>query len=116
MYVVSDVDFLQEVFVKQFSSFHSRRRPFITRILKGNRAHLFSAQADQWRRQRHVINPTFSAAKLKMMTPLINQCIESFMKKVNDMNGADFNIYALYKRMTMDVICKCYALDYLFEI
>ncbi|CAF1673885.1 unnamed protein product, partial [Adineta ricciae] len=107
VYVVSDVDFLQEVFVKQFSSFHSRRRPFITRILKGNQAHLFSAQADQWRRQRHVINPTFSAAKLKMMTPLINQCIESLIKKVNDMNGADFNIYALYKRMTMDVICRC---------
>ncbi|CAF0997330.1 unnamed protein product [Adineta steineri] len=107
VYVVSDVDFLQEVFVKQFSSFHSRRRPFITRNFKGNRGHLFSAQADQWRRQRHVINPTFSAAKLKTMTPLINQCIESFMSKVNDMNGAEFNIYTLYKRMTMDVICRC---------
>ncbi|UJR20002.1 hypothetical protein I4U23_023136 [Adineta vaga] len=107
VYVVSDVDFLQEVFIKQFSSFHSRRRPFITRSIKGNRGHLFSAQADQWRRQRHVINPTFSAAKLKMMTPLINQCIESFMNKINDTNGEEFNIYALYKRMTMDVICGC---------
>ncbi|CAF1538550.1 unnamed protein product [Didymodactylos carnosus] len=106
MYVVSDVDFLQEVFVKQFSSFHSRRRPFITRNMKGNRGHLFSAQADEWRRQRHVINPTFSAAKLKMMTPLVSECIEAMMKKVNEINGDEFNIYALYKRLTLDVICE----------
>src|SRR5262245_57868616 len=28
LYVVSDVDFLEEVFIKHFSSFHSRRVPF----------------------------------------------------------------------------------------
>ncbi|CAF4513189.1 unnamed protein product, partial [Rotaria sp. Silwood2] len=32
LYVVSDVDFLQEVFIKQFSCFHSHRFSFLLRM------------------------------------------------------------------------------------
>lgn len=105
-YVVSDIDFLQEVFIRQFSSFHSRRDNFLNRALGSKGAHLFSANADQWRRQRQVINPTFTALKMKTMTPLINKCIESMMVKLDETHGREFNIYAVYKRLTMDVICK----------
>jgi hypothetical protein len=38
MYVVSDVDFLQEVYIKQFSSFHSHALPRILSV--GNDAQL----------------------------------------------------------------------------
>jgi len=103
-YVVSDPDFLQEVFVKQFFAFHGRRGFF-----DSNKVHnLFSSSGAKWRRHRHVINPTFSAAKLKMMSPLINGSISNVMEKlVNHVNsGCEFNIYSYYKRMTMDVICK----------
>jgi cytochrome P450 len=109
MYVVSDVDFLQEVYIKQFSSFHSRSFP---KILQGNnnkKVHLFKATGPKWRRQRHVINPTFSAAKLKLMSPLVNGCVITMLKKVSDIASdkrQDINIYNLYKRMTMDVICE----------
>ena len=106
MYVVSDVDFLEEVFIKQFSSFHSRRDMILGRIDPNNAPNLFSAHANQWRRQRYVINPTFTTIKLKTMTPLMNKCIQSLMTKVNEMNGKEFNIYEMYKRLTMDVICK----------
>ncbi len=106
MYVVSDIDFLQEVFIKQFSTFHSRRTNFLSNLSKSKGAHLFNAHASQWRRQRHVINPTFTTLKLKTMTPLMNKCIESMLMKVNEMNGSEFNIFTLYQRLTMDVICK----------
>jgi cytochrome P450 len=106
IYVVSDVDFLQEVFIKQFSIFHSRRANVLSLMLKSNAPSLFSAHADEWRRQRHVINPTFTTAKLKMMTPLMNKCIKSMMKKLDENNQNEFNIFTLYKRLTMDVICK----------
>jgi cytochrome P450 family 3 subfamily A len=106
MYVVSDIDFLQEVFIKQFSMFHSRRTNFLSNLSKSKGAHLFNAHASQWRRQRHVINPTFTTLKLKTMTPLMNKCIESMLMKVNEMNGSEFNIFTLYQRLTMDVICK----------
>ena len=106
MYIISDVNFLQEVFIKQFSSFHSRRGNILNRRRPNGAANLFSAHANQWRRQRHVINPTFTTLKLKTMTPLMNKCIESLMVKVSEMDGNEFNIYEMYKRLTMDVICK----------
>lgn len=104
MYVVSDVDFLQEVYIKQFGSFHSRRLPFIMKPILGQKAHLLAAHGNTWRRQRHVINPTFSVAKLKLMSPLVNQCIQRLMNKLDEQNE-EFNIYDMYKRLTMDIIC-----------
>ncbi|CAF1133079.1 unnamed protein product [Rotaria sordida] len=110
MYVVSDVDFLQEVYIKQFSSFHSRHLPIILQLQTGNKVHLFGATGLRWRRQRYVINPTFSCGKLKLMMPLVNQCIEAMLNKLSDIindKNTEINIYQLYKRMTMDVICRC---------
>jgi hypothetical protein len=107
LYIVSDVNFLQEVFIKQFSSFHSHRTSFLLRMTTARP--LITADIIRWRRQRRVINPAFSAVKLKMMTPLVNQCIGSFMKKLSEISNEktnEFNIYLLYKRLTMDVICE----------
>jgi thromboxane-A synthase len=108
MYVVSDVDFLQEIYIKQFASFHSRRLPFVMKFSRGNKVHILAASGDKWRRQRHVINPTFSTAKLKLMSPLINHYIQTLMNKLEDLaeKQEQFNIYVMYKRLTMDVICK----------
>ncbi|CAF4703224.1 unnamed protein product [Rotaria socialis] len=83
MYVVSDV-------IKQFSSFRS---PFGSR----------------WRRQRHATNPTFSSAKLKLMSPLVSGRIEAMLNKISTMTTTqhkEINMYELYKRLTMDVICN----------
>jgi len=109
MYVVSDVDFLEEVYIKQFSSFHTRVISNILRIENDGKVHLFRASGTRWRRQRHVINPTFSSAKLKLMSPLVNGCIEAMLSKVHQLvnnEEKEINIYELYKRLTMDVICK----------
>lgn len=102
--VVSDPDFLQEVFVKQFHVFHARKDDFVNDTFPN----VFSSSGAQWRRLRHVINPTFSAAKLKLMSPLINGCIDNVIDKFADhvQDGKEFNIYLYYKRMTMDVICE----------
>jgi cytochrome P450 len=60
-----------------------------------------------------VINPTFSAAKLRLMSSLVNHCIQSLMDKLKNMEekGAQFNIYEMYRRLTMDVICKYFYLE-----
>jgi cytochrome P450 family 3 subfamily A len=70
---------------------------------------VFRAGGAKWRRQRHVINPTFSSAKLKLMSPLMNECIQAMLNKLAqtaDSKDKEINIYELYKRMTMDAICK----------
>ncbi|CAF2106772.1 unnamed protein product [Rotaria magnacalcarata] len=107
LYVVSDVEFLQEVFIKQFSSFHSRRLPFILQKSAGNKVHLLSANGEKWHRQRHIINPAFTSGKLKLMTSKVHECVDSLVNKLAEHCDQQFNIYLLYKRLTMDVICRC---------
>lgn len=110
-FVVSDPDFLHEVFVKQFVAFHGRNNTFVNKKF----LNVFAASGAEWRRHRHVINPTFSAAKLKLMSPLINGCIHDVMDKLSEhaIDGNEFNIYVYYKRMTMDVICKHIDVEFL---
>ncbi|CAF3156814.1 unnamed protein product, partial [Rotaria sp. Silwood2] len=111
--VVSDPDILQDVFIKSFSSFASRRYfPFADPHAKN--VHLFAATGLRWKRQRFVINPTFSSLKLKQMSPLINRSIDSFMDRLAEQHRCDqpFDIYDLFKRFTMDTIWSCgFGLD-----
>lgn len=108
--VISDPDILHNVFIKCFSKFHSRRQfPLEDRgSTKG--VHLFSATGDEWRRQRAIINPTFSPLKIKRMLPMINDCISTFINKLNECQEKSqegFDIYRLYKSLTMDLIWRC---------
>jgi cytochrome P450 len=113
VFVVSDPDFLHEVFIKQFSIFQARKITMLDNILHD----VFFSFGSKWRRQRQVISPTFSAAKLKMMSPLINGCINDLEKKLpaHAVNGDEFNIYLYYKRLTMDVICKNNSVYFFFS-
>ena len=111
--VVSDPDVLQDVFIKSFSNFHSRR-PFALEDPKARDTHLFSATGLRWKRQRYVINPTFSSAKLKQMTPLIHRTLNRLMDKMAEeqKHNEPFDIYAYFKRFTMESIWSCgFGLD-----
>lgn len=108
--VVSDPDILHEIFVRNFSKFHSRRQFPLEdrRITKG--VHLFSATGDQWRRQRSIINPTFSPLKMKRMLPIIEDCITTLITKLEEStktSSEGFDIYRFYKCLTMDLIWRC---------
>jgi cytochrome P450 len=111
--VISDPDILQDIFIKSFSNFHSRRAlPLEDRHAKD--IHIFSAPGLRWKRQRFVINPTFSSAKLKQMTPLIHHSIDVFMTKMAEehQKNQPFDIYNYFKRFTMDTIWSCgFGLD-----
>lgn len=109
IYVASDVNFLQEVYIRQFSSFSIRNIERVLRIETDGNIHLFRASESNWRRQRHVINPSFSTAKLKLMSSLVKDCIDALLVKISEglhENSSALNIYELYKRLTMDVICQ----------
>ena len=111
--VVSDPDILQDVFIKSFSKFHSRR-PSPFGDAQGKETSLFNAVGLRWKRQRFVLNPTFSSVKLKQMSSLIHHSIEILMNKMIEQcnRGEPFDIFAFYKRYTMDTIWSCgFGLD-----
>ena len=110
LYVLSDIKLIEEVFVKQFYRFHSRRKTFISRLLGPTRSNVFnSSQFEQWKTQRTILNPTYSGAKMKRLLPTIDTCVDLFLKQLNSIPSKQtINIYQIYKRLTMDVICKLF--------
>ncbi|UJR16556.1 hypothetical protein I4U23_003457 [Adineta vaga] len=109
MYVVSDVTFIEEVLIKQFTRFPTRRPTLITRSVGQKLSNVFSAcLLSIWKRQRKILTPTFSGAKMRRLLPTVETCIHLFLEKLSmTKDGTIINIYELYKRLTMDVICRC---------
>lgn len=108
--VISDPNILNQIFLKYFSKFHSRRQFPLEDRSTTNGIHLFSATGNEWRRQRNIINPTFSPLKMKRMLPMINDCISNLMIKLEESrktNSTGFDIYKIYKSLTMDIIWRC---------
>lgn len=66
VWVVSDVTFLEDVFIRQYSLFTSRRP--IAIFLNPNEKYpsLLNAKGDKWKHQRKVMNTIFSTMKLKV--------------------------------------------------
>ncbi|CAF1336411.1 unnamed protein product [Adineta steineri] len=109
IYVVSDVDFLEQVFITQFAKF-DRRKPLLF-LLPGQekRLHVFDANGPTWRRQRYILNPAFSKAKLTQMLPLINGCVDEFVQTLASYadENVDVDVCPMYFRMTVDTIFRC---------
>jgi cytochrome P450 family 3 subfamily A len=108
--VVSDPDILDKIFLKYFSKFHSRRQFPLEDRSTAKGVHLFSATGNEWRRQRNIINPTFSPLKIKRMIPMIHDCISNLIIKLDECiqtEPSGFDIAKLYKCLTMDLIWRC---------
>jgi cytochrome P450 len=108
--VVSDPYILEKIFLTHSSKFQSRRQFPLEDRSTSKGVHLFSATGEKWHRQRNIINPTFAATKIKGMLPIINDCVSDLMTKLQEYNRTeplDFDIYKLYKCLTMDLIWRC---------
>ena len=59
-----------------------------------------------WKRFRMVMRPSFSSSKLKAMVPAIDDSSNTLLKVIEKKSakGKEFEIYKLYKKLTMEVI------------
>lgn len=76
--VVADPEMLKTILVKEFSSFHNRMIPLPPPPMSSN---VFSARDETWKRIRHILTPSFSARKMKLMVPLIEESCDVLLKK-----------------------------------
>ncbi|XP_046373795.1 cytochrome P450 3A24-like [Haliotis rufescens] len=108
--VTSSTDILHQVFIKQFSKFHARKVfPVQVDPDKDEDVHMFFARGERWKRLRSIVNPAFSSAKMRMMSPVINKCVDNLVDNVGgecDRNAA-FNIHEQFQRLTLDTILHC---------
>lgn len=104
--VVADPDMLRQVMVKEFSTFPNRMAfRFSTKPMSDC---LLLLRDEQWKRVRSILTPSFSAAKMKEMVPLINTATDALMNNLNAYaeSGEAFDIHRCFGCFTMDVIAS----------
>ncbi|XP_051499974.1 thromboxane-A synthase [Apus apus] len=102
--VVSTPDMIKQILVTDFSNFTNRTKPNL--ISKPMLDSILCLRDDRWKYVRSLLTPAFSDAKLKEMTPLINQACDVLLcnLKVYADSGKAFDIQRCYNCYTLDVV------------
>ncbi|XP_054475317.1 thromboxane-A synthase [Anoplopoma fimbria] len=104
--VIADPDMLRQVMVRDFSSFSNRMTlRFATKPMTDC---LLMLRNERWKRVRSILTPSFSAAKMKEMVPLINTATDALIRNfdVSAESGEAFDIHRCFGCYTMDVIAS----------
>ncbi|KAI1718574.1 cytochrome p450 domain-containing protein [Ditylenchus destructor] len=107
--VVSDLDMLQELFLKKFEYFHGRKMaPMAGNVDVEPKVHVFSARGARWKRLRAIANPVFSVNNLKKIIPILDDSTRAMMHFLDKEHnkGKSFNIHPYFHELTMDVISR----------
>ena len=108
--VVADPVLLKHMLIQNHNSFRDRRRVSVSHPMYEN--FLIRLSGDEWRRKRSVMTPAFTSAKIKAMTPLIKQSIDSMAEFIDDRIGKEFDCKHLFGCLTLDIIAKtAFAID-----
>ena len=103
---VADPDMVREILIKQFNKFEQRQplleNPDVPHV------DIFIAKGARWRRIRGLTTPTFSAKKMKMMSPLVHQSIDKLINRLEQrlQEDKEFDIYKDFKCFTLGVIAS----------
>ncbi|CAN8030671.1 unnamed protein product, partial [Ixodes persulcatus] len=119
MLVVKDLEFLKNVFVKNFSNFTDRgvtmrsdeMHPIVGRSLT-------HARGSEWRRVRSCLTPCFTTLKLKLMLDHIAEVNDVFLdvlgKKADQ--GKEVNVLETMQALTMDYLGRAaFGIDTSFQ-
>nr|QEV83809.1 cytochrome P450 [Brachionus rotundiformis] len=107
--VTSDLDIIQEVFIKQSTNFSARKKGYLSRKDNDPNSDLFQSTKGRWKRMRMIMNPTFSSAKLRELGPILVNCADRLIDVLNKDSEAnkEVNVSEYFKRFTMDSIWNC---------
>ncbi|KAH7978027.1 hypothetical protein HPB49_004254 [Dermacentor silvarum] len=106
--VISDLDMIKECFVKEAHMFRDRM-PLIIEV-EPIKSSLLALRGDEWKRVRSVLNPTFSSAKMKLMSQVMNACGNTLVEVMSERLavGQDtIDVTKTSQALSMDVITKC---------
>ncbi|CAG2101735.1 unnamed protein product [Medioppia subpectinata] len=96
--LVADADLAKDIQIKDFHNFTDRANlklkggPFTEPLFDQT---FLILRGKQWKKVRSVSTPTFSASKLKTMTPIIDDAFNNFIDIIDNRSktGVEFDIY-----------------------
>ncbi|GMR42785.1 hypothetical protein PMAYCL1PPCAC_12980, partial [Pristionchus mayeri] len=107
--VTSDIDIINEVFVKQFNNFYGRKSNILGPDAdKDQQTNLFQSRGPRWKRLRTLSVPTFSIASLKKFRHIVEKSAIAMVEIMEERHGdgSAFNIHQFFCEFTMDTISK----------
>ncbi|XP_022103574.1 cytochrome P450 3A13-like isoform X2 [Acanthaster planci] len=102
--VIGDVEWVQQLCIKDFSSFVNLKP--ITVDSKPFHKSLPTLRDSHWKDVRGILSPTFSGSKMKLMAPIINDCLDPMIRKVTRLNqeGKGLEFKEVYSGFLIDAI------------
>lgn len=104
--VVSEFSDIKKILIKDAHKYMNRTTMVIsTKPL----VQTISGLRDQrWKDVRSILSPTFSASKLKQLSPLMNNSLNTTIQilETEMCSKDDFDCFELYQGLTCDVICE----------
>ncbi|XP_023228557.1 cytochrome P450 3A4-like [Centruroides sculpturatus] len=106
--LVTDTDLLKNIQIKEFHKFPNRPLLYGERVNTNDkrRINLLFLKGTEWKEMRSLVTPSFTTSKMKMMSPIMNDSIDTLLENLNEkcQSGETFDVYTLFKRLTIDVI------------
>lgn len=105
--VLTDVEMIKQCFVKEAGTFHDRPRFVIT--TEPFASCIITLEGEEWKKVRTVLNPSFSASKMKLMTQIMGSCTDEMLEVVEDRakKGEVVEMFSVAQGLSLDVIAKC---------
>ena len=103
--VTEDLEVIKSITIKNFDSFINR--PYLPQLMRKKKTRGLVMLCDEdWRRVRHILTPTFSSKKLKMMSPLIQECCENLKNKMAAVSDTDrsVDVWKFFGIFTMEAV------------
>ncbi|XP_073506588.1 thromboxane-A synthase [Phyllobates terribilis] len=106
MVLLSDPEAVKQVLQKDFSNFTNRLK--MNLVTKPMSDSLLCLRDEQWKRVRSVLTPSFSAARMKEMCPLIHQGCDVLLSNLQRYadSGESCNVQKCYACYTMDIVAS----------
>ncbi|CAD7079518.1 unnamed protein product [Hermetia illucens] len=106
--IATDLDFIQNVLVKDFSNFHERGM-YVNEEDDGLSGHMFSLDGEKWKSLRTKLSPTFTSGKMKFMFPTVVNVADRFNSTLSEIleTESELEVRDLLARFTTDVIGSC---------
>lgn len=111
VFIINDPEIIKKIAIKDFDHF-----PNHTSLFAGNNdkmlCSMLSMMKDQrWKDMRNTLSPTFTAAKMRSMFSLMNDCFDESLKHIRDLtesNGGEteLEMKQCFTRLSNDIIAS----------